>query len=64
LRAELGESVPKSDHPGTPTVEPNRLQLIRDRLQHNFYESGPPAEQIATAVSAALKAPSQNSRPH
>ena len=64
LRADFGESVPKPDYHQGMTVEPNRLQLIRERLQRNFYESGPPSEQIATAVLAALKAPNQNSRQH
>jgi hypothetical protein len=36
-------------------VEPNRLRLIRERLQHNFYETGAPSDRIATAVLVAVQ---------
>jgi hypothetical protein len=36
-------------------VEPKRLRLIRERLQHTFYETGTPSERIATAVLAAVQ---------
>lgn len=37
------------------TVEPVRLQLILQRLQDNFYDGTPAAEQIAAAVLVDLK---------
>jgi hypothetical protein len=49
-------SVPKPDDPQeTMIVEPNRLRLIRERLQHNFYETGAPSDRIATAVLVAVQ---------
>jgi hypothetical protein len=36
-------------------IEPNRLRLIRERLQHNFYEVGAPSDRIASTVLAAVQ---------
>lgn len=46
------------------TVEPTRLQLIRERLNGHFYDSPPASERIALAVIAALKDLDQTSLPH
>jgi hypothetical protein len=46
------------------TVEPNRLRLIRERLQNEFYQTGEPSERIATAVLAAVKDLDKASLPH
>ena len=39
----------------TATVEPDRLRLIVQRLQDQFYETEPASVRIATAVLADLK---------
>ena len=36
-------------------VEPTRLRLIRERLQHNYYDSVAPSDRIVTAVLAAVQ---------
>jgi hypothetical protein len=46
------------------TVEPNRLRLIRERLQSDFYLTGEPSERIAGAVIAALKDLDKATLPH
>jgi hypothetical protein len=38
----------------TATVEPDRLRLIAQRLQHQFYDTEPASVAIATAVLADL----------
>lgn len=48
-------SVPNSEeHHTTMMVDPNRLQQILQRLQANFYDGSPAAEQVAAAVLADL----------
>jgi hypothetical protein len=36
-------------------LEPDRLRLIQQRLQNDFYEVPPASERIAAAVLAQLK---------
>lgn len=43
-------------HRTTPApVEPNRVQLILQRLQEGFYDSEPASDRLAAAVLADLK---------
>jgi hypothetical protein len=57
-RAQVPErsSVPNpQEYPTNKTVEPDRLRLILQRLQSDFYDGTPVAEQIAAAVLVDLK---------
>jgi hypothetical protein len=48
--------VPNPDkHRPTGNVEADRLRLIQQRLQSDFYEVPPACEQIAACVLAELK---------
>jgi hypothetical protein len=42
------------EHRTTPQVEADRLRLIHQRLQTDFYEVPPASEHIAAAVLADL----------
>jgi hypothetical protein len=44
------------EHRKTLQVEAERLRLIQQRLQSNFYQAPPASEQIAAAVLADLTA--------
>jgi hypothetical protein len=39
----------------TPTVAPDRLRQIEQRLQNRYYEVPPASEQIAASVLAELQ---------
>lgn len=49
--------LPNSQKPSTAvaTVEPDRLRLIVQRLQDQFYDTEPASVRIATAVLADIK---------
>jgi hypothetical protein len=44
---------------GSALVEPDRLRLILQRLQNDFYTVPPASERIAASVLAELNAPKQ-----
>jgi hypothetical protein len=43
-------NLPKRDDPCTATIERHRLDVILQRLQHNFYAEAEASTQIAAAV--------------
>jgi hypothetical protein len=43
------------EHRSTPTVAPDRMRQIEQRLQDHYYEVPPAAEQIAASVLAELR---------
>ena len=62
--SRAGDARPSSErssvpHPeeqrSTPTVAPDRLRQIEQRLQNHYYEVPPASEQIAASVLAELQ---------
>jgi hypothetical protein len=51
------------EHRMTLPVEADRLRLIQQRLQSDFYEVPPAAERIAVSVLAELKDLEEGSSP-
>lgn len=43
------------EHRSTPTVAPDRLRQIEQRLQNHYYEVPPASEHIAASVLAELR---------
>ena len=43
------------EHRAATTIEPTRLRLILQRLQHSFYDEATASERIAAAVLVDLK---------